>query len=212
MEVPSMPRGNRTCSIDDCDTKRYAKGWCSKHYQRWRSHGDPHAKAPMGPKPKDINEMLDERHTKDGPPSLGSRCWPWSGAPDRDGYGRMGVSRVSKKAHRLMYERFRGAIPDGLVIDHLCRNTLCVNPMHMEPVSSVENVMRGNSPAARNARKTHCKRGHPFSGTNLHIPKEGQRKCRECSRAATRRWRARAKKAKAERDTALAALAAKETP
>lgn len=105
-------------------------------------------------------------------------CWPWQGAFHHNGYGRFGKFR----AHRASYEHFVGPIPTGLTIDHLCRNRACVNPAHMEPVTAVENMMRGNAPAAINSRKTHCIRGHALSGENLYVKPDGRRECRECQR------------------------------
>lgn len=67
-------------------------------------------------------------------------CWVWRGRTNRDGYGKIGRQTL---AHRAYYEALVGPIPDGLTIDHLCRNRACVNPDHMEPVPAVENVRRG---------------------------------------------------------------------
>lgn len=124
-------------------------------------------------------------------PEPNSGCWLWMGSVDRDGYGRISTSPKSGLprnvlVHRAMYAHYQGRIPDGLTIDHLCRVRCCCNPDHMEPVSNVTNVMRGMSPAAENARKTICKRGHPLSGGNLFVNTHGERQCRECLRVANR--------------------------
>jgi hypothetical protein len=111
-----------------------------------------------------------------------SGCWPWQGALV-DGYGVLRVEGKKTKAHRFAYELLEGAIPAGLTIDHLCCNKGCVNPGHMEPVTAVENTMRGTAVPALNARKTHCKRGHLLEGDNLKPDlRLGRRICRECSR------------------------------
>lgn len=68
-------------------------------------------------------------------------CWQWVGSMAVNGYGRYGYP--SAYAHRLMYELIVGPIPEGLVIDHLCRNRGCVNPAHLECVTLAENVKRG---------------------------------------------------------------------
>jgi hypothetical protein len=76
-----------------------------------------------------------------------------------------------------------GAVPEGLELDHLCRVRGCVNPKHLEPVTHRENLMRGESWSAVNARKTHCPEGHPYDETNTYIDGKGRRRCRECARA-----------------------------
>jgi hypothetical protein len=80
-----------------------------------------------------------------------------------------------------------GPIPRGLVIDHLCRNTICVNPDHMQVVTVRENTLRGNTFQARNLRKTHCPQGHPYDQANTYLHR-GKRHCRICQRDANRRY------------------------
>ena len=108
-------------------------------------------------------------------------CHVWTGATTSSGYGlvvRLGQVIVT---HRVAYELMFGPIPELLVIDHLCRNRLCANPRHMEPVTSGENVLRGISPSARNARMTECDKGHPFDDENTYVCR-GRRHCRTCRR------------------------------
>lgn len=94
-------------------------------------------------------------------------CWPWPGKVRRDGYGYATAPRgVSELAHRHAYEVAVGTIPDGLTIDHLCRNRACINPSHLEPVTAAVNALRGDSPLSRNHRKTQCNRGHAFTPEN----------------------------------------------
>lgn len=119
---------------------------------------------------------------------LADDCWFWQAATDRDGYGWFKVHGRMTYAHRFSYEYFIGPIPDGLVIDHLCRNPSCVNPDHMEPVTNRVNIFRGDTPARRNKEKTHCIHGHPFTPENTAITRKGERVCRTCSRAACNRW------------------------
>src|SRR3990167_5623746 len=92
-------------------------------------------------------------------------CWLWKGA-DTQGYGHFKTKGKYLLAHRFAYETIVGLIPAGLTLDHLCRQRACVNPLHLEPVTRGENVLRGIGRSARNARKTHCIRGHPFDEAN----------------------------------------------
>jgi len=113
-------------------------------------------------------------------------CWEWKATKQPKGYGLFGLEGQSRLAHRVAYELTIGPIPEGLVIDHLCRNRSCVNPAHMEPVTSRENTLRGKTLAAENVKKTHCPKGHPYAGENLYIqPRTGKRFCRACAHA---RW------------------------
>lgn len=117
-------------------------------------------------------------------------CWTWIGSRDVEGYGRMTAGRKSPKAHRLVYEALVGPIPPGLHLDHLCRNTSCVNPAHLEPVTPRENILRGVGVAALNATKTHCKHGHPLSGQNLYVYAGGRKRaCRACCARSHREYR-----------------------
>jgi len=120
----------------------------------------------------------------------GTGCWNWTQHRCRQGYGRIRVAGHMKQAHRIVYECAVGPVPDGLVLDHLCRNKGCVNPDHLEPVTFTENVLRGISFAAENARKTHCANGHALDAGNTYITK-GRRQCRACNRAAVAAYRTR---------------------
>lgn len=107
-------------------------------------------------------------------------CWPWVGGQGGPGYGYF----EDVPAHRVAYELLVGPIPEGLTIDHLCRNKLCVNPAHLEPVTLRVNILRSDNPFAVNARKIACIHGHPFTGDNLIVRPQGGRACRTCVRAA----------------------------
>ena len=153
------------------------------------------------------------RVDKDGPtpaqrPELGP-CWIWRGPTTSDGYGRVWTgSRTDStirrdRAHRVAYALLGGEIPEGLTLDHLCHNATsctlgdkcphrrCCNPFHVELATNRVNILRGNGHGACNARKTHCPKGHPYSGVNLYVRPQGERMCRECYRDRKRRSRAK---------------------
>lgn len=108
-----------------------------------------------------------------------SNCWNWNRYVGVNGYGRVDTGQRRYQAHRFMYTRLIGMITPGFTLDHLCRNKKCVNPYHMEPVTSRVNTLRGTATSAVNARKTECIKGHKFKGKNLVIT-ELQRVCRTC--------------------------------
>lgn len=127
-------------------------------------------------------------------------CCVWQGARNRHGYGVVGFKHGSCLVHRVVYELVRGPIPDGLELDHVksrgCHSPACCNVAHLEPVSHGVNVARGDS-GAREAARTHCPKGHPYSGSNVYVvPKSGSRACRACALLRSKLW-ARRKRAKA---------------
>jgi hypothetical protein len=117
-------------------------------------------------------------------------CWRWTARKNRDGYGTFWDGRNKVLAHRWSWVEANGEIPDGLVLDHLCRTRSCVRPDHLRPVTSRENVLAPGSlsVSAIHVAKTHCPRGHELAGDNLirsHL-KDGRRACRSCSNTLTR--------------------------
>lgn len=112
-------------------------------------------------------------------------CWRWTGFIMPNGYGTFFAEskrmRGKMLAHRWIYEQKVGAIASRMVLDHLCRNTMCVNPEHLEAVTNRENTMRGLV-----GQKTHCKRGHAFDEENTMVETDGRRRCRECKRLRVR--------------------------
>lgn len=119
-------------------------------------------------------------------------CWPWPGGRGNRGlYGWTSVSdghggAITKWTHRLAYELLVGPIPDGLTLDHLCENTLCMNPAHMEPVTRAENSRRMRA----KRRPTHCVNGHPRTPDNLGVTRTRAggtfHWCRVCKREQQR--------------------------
>lgn len=113
--------------------------------------------------------------------TVGDGCWEWQGARTGVGYGALNVGGKAKSAHRLAYEWFVGPIPEGLLIDHLCRVRHCVRPDHLEAVTFDENVRRGLAGVLRTPA-THCKRGHEFTPENTLINRRGFRSCKTCAK------------------------------
>lgn len=110
-------------------------------------------------------------------------CWEWV-ASKSNGYGRFWYKNKLEYAHRISHFIHIGPIPDGLTIDHLCKNPPCINPKHLEVVTQrVNSIERGTSPPAQNAKKTHCIRGHEFTDENTYLYKhrdKPKRSCKEC--------------------------------
>lgn len=143
---------DRTCSVPGCERRHAAKGLCKLHYYRLRRTGEVGGaeRIPTGPKRVPAEVRFWQKVVK------GPDCWEWTGFVTR-GYGYLGKGGSSDSGtgthlvHRFSYELHVGPIPEGLTIDHLCANTRCVNPAHLEPVTLAENTRR--AAARRRARK-----------------------------------------------------------
>lgn len=164
-----MVPGAMTCSIPECEQAHYARTWCKRHYSRWQRWGTPLGSAPTS------EDRFWQRVNRT------ESCWLWVGVLNEHGYGTLG----NRLAHRLAYELFVAPIPQGLVLDHLCRVPACVRPDHLEPVTHRENTLRGRGQASRQYRRNVCKRGHPLYGFNIK-ERDGHRACLMCRWMASR--------------------------
>ena len=124
-----------------------------------------------GPAPRPVADRLWAKVDKTG------ECWIWTAMTAKNGYGKFRLSKPVRRmalAHRVAYELEVGPIPEGLQLDHLCRNRSCVRPDHLEPVTIGENLRRGKN---SNREKVACPRGHPYDYIR---PSDGARMCRTC--------------------------------
>jgi hypothetical protein len=124
-----------------------------------------------------------------------SFCWIWIGTISWKGYGTFCVMKNRKSfntnAHRVSYMIYKGEIPEGMTVHHICHNKKCVNPNHLELKTNYENRLEGNCWSAVNARKTHCKNGHEFNKENIYYHLRNgslRRYCRLCRIEATKKW------------------------
>lgn len=167
-----------TCSIPDCDKRVVGWGYCPMHYRRFKLYGDPHV----------VQVIRGDDEARFWSKIKKEDCWDWQGRRDKDGYAIFSVGGKNVRGHRWAYEFLVGAIPEGLMIDHLCRNTGCVNPDHMEPVDNRENQRRGTGVIARNILTTQCPKGHLYDDKNTSV-RNGRRICRACERERNKRHR-----------------------
>ena len=160
------------CTVPGCLNPHRARGWCTTHYANWAHHGEP-----LPPVRRSVAERFWPKV------EFTDSCWLWRASLSVWGYGRFSLFHSKPvMAHRWSYEFCVGTIPPGLRLDHLCRTPACVNPDHLEPVTNRENILRGESGSAINARKTHCKRGHPFDVVYFRRNGRSYRACTACWR------------------------------
>jgi hypothetical protein len=188
---------NDTCSVEGCNTRVLvrSRGLCSKHYDRWRRHGDPYVTL----RPNLILGTPEERFRVKVSTPDHQGCLLWNAGLNRNGYGIFLLDGKSTLAHRVAYEMYVGPIPTGLSLDHVCHNRdkgcqggsackhrRCTNVQHLEPVTRRENLDRGRDPNSNRTPKTHCANNHPFTPENTLID-QGKRRCKTCRRSFDRK-------------------------
>jgi hypothetical protein len=142
--APSIQDHPSGCVVDGCERPYRANGMCRAHHLRFRAHGDAFAHVPVGSTKRGLR--TDDERFWSKVDATGD-CWEWTGQAVQ-GYGSF-TSRASGTrsgrigAHRWAYQTLIGPVPEGLVLDHRCRNTRCVSPTHLDPVTQGENVRRG---------------------------------------------------------------------
>lgn len=167
----------KKCRIDDCGKTPKSRGYCTAHYKRLMRHGHPLG----GRRARTWEESFNLHCVK------GEGCWEWGGVIHGGGYGVISSGRNTQLAHRWSYEHHVGEIPEGLVIDHLCRNRSCVNPAHLEPVTNEENLRRGAGYGLQNGMRTTCINGHEYTAENTYTGPDGGKRCRTCARILSRK-------------------------
>jgi hypothetical protein len=146
----------KTCSVEGCDRSYFGKGFCNKHWQRWKKGNDPHRKSQFEKTPE---ERLMERISPAAPVT---GCMEWMGGRSGDGYGSIKVNGIQTAAHRYAYEIAFGTIPDGLFVCHHCDNPICCNKDHMFLGTPKDNM----DDMARKGRKPRPK-GNPSGNPKL---------------------------------------------
>lgn len=165
----------RICSVEDCrkptGVAGTARGWCTKHYQRWQRYGDPLTITnPRNLSPRKKFDFWTQK-TED--------CWLWTGSASTSGYGTLTVDGHRRPAHRFSYEIHIGPIPDGHEIHHTCQVPACVNPAHLVPLTHRRHLRLHAD------QVTHCPQGHGYTPENTWTYR-GSRYCRECRRTEAR--------------------------
>lgn len=144
----------RICSIQECSKKHRARGWCSGHYQKWATYGDPLGMAESKKSSASVGLFWKKVDKK-----VPSGCWVWTGYLDENGYGRYRRQGKRAYAHRESYEQMIGSIPDGMLLDHTCHNPSCVNPKHLRIADHAINMQ--NRRGASKYSKTGVRNVHP---------------------------------------------------
>lgn len=167
-----------TCSVDQCQKPAKTAGLCGAHYQR-TLRGRQSPDEPL----RIVGQGVAARFWPKVQEAGALECWLWTGSLKSSGYGQIYKDGRPHAAHRVAYELLIGEIPEGLVLDHLCRVRTCVNPWHLDPVTDEVNIARGVFSETKAPSKTHCRNGHEFTERNVRLDPEGYRRCRTCERA-----------------------------
>jgi hypothetical protein len=173
--------GPRVCS--ECPTRAKAHGLCDKHYRHAREAGT----IVVAPRKTEWERFWEKVEIGD--------CWEWLAVRTTHGYGQfMRSGPGSRLAHRWTWETLVGPVPEGLDLDHLCRNRACCNPDHLEPVTRRVNQLRGATTVAAAFKATHCQHGHAWTPENSGVQDGTGRYCRPCKRERSRAyyWRKKA--------------------
>lgn len=133
LEQGSTPTSKNQCSIPECDSKVLARGWCSRHWQRWKRHGNPTAGGTARPTlSADVRFWAKVNKTPG--------CWLWVGLLNDSGYGLFSYHSKPLRAHRFAWTLLVGETGDGKQLDHRCRNRACVRPDHLREVTNKQNA------------------------------------------------------------------------
>lgn len=192
------------CKQSGCErTDRGSHGWCVLHYHRYYHGRKMDAKPILRGAPSMTRFMSHVEKSESG-------CWLWTANKIHSGYGMFKVGGKSRLAHKWIYEQLHGPVKAPLQLDHTCAVKHCVNPKHLEKVTAKENIRRFCERTGKKRKtyiphplplKTHCPKGHPYSGDNLRMLSPTHKQCVTCHREATRKYYWRTKHGRAAPNT-----------